>query len=672
MTNIIFQTFVHLLQDRSQTQPDQKAYSFLGDGETITGHLTYGQLHERAKIIATHLQEQVSPGDRVLLLYPQGLEFIEAFLGCLYAGVIAIPAYPPRRNQNMRRLEAILSDSQAKGILTTEDLLYLVKESLGEYPLPPETVFWATDRLDTPTRDWTLPPLTGDTLAFLQYTSGSTGTPKGVMVTHDNLLRNSQDLDLGWDHTSESVIVTWLPTFHDMGLVYGVLQPLYKGIPCYMMSPVSFLQKPWRWLAAISRYRGTHSGAPNFAYGLCVDKISPEQRSQLDLSCWKMALNGAEPVRLTTLNRFTEAFAVSGFNPRTFCPGYGLAEATLKVTATRAQDPVKVIYVQTEALSQNQVVMGFAQDITSQPMVGCGWTEIDTQIRIVDPESFQDSPPHTVGEIWVSGSTVPKGYWNNPAATQETFQAFLSSGEGSFLRTGDLGFIQEGHLFITGRLKDLLIIRGRNYYPQDLEETIAESDPAFRASSGAVFSVEVEGEERLVVVQEIERTALRDPQIEAWVNRIREVISEEYELQVYGILFLKPASIPKTSSGKIQRQACRIAFLKEDLDPVAQWISPLADKLDLSLEAPRKPELTEEGIQDWLITRLASFLGLDPDDVDLDAPFAQYGLDSSVAIDVIGELSEWLAISPDPSLFWEYPSITKISRYLVQQVHTNG
>jgi acyl-CoA synthetase (AMP-forming)/AMP-acid ligase II/acyl carrier protein len=667
MVSPIFQTFVHLLQDRSQTHLDQTAYFFLGDGEIVTGQLTYQQLHERAKTIATYLQERMSPGDRALLLYPQGLDFIEAFFGCLYAGVIAIPAYPPRRNQNRRRLEAILSDSQAQGILTTQDL---VNDSLGEYSLPPETLFWATDRLNAPTRDWIMPSVTEDTLAFLQYTSGSTGVPKGVMVSHHNLLQNSQDLDLGWNHTSESIIVTWLPTFHDMGLIYGVLQPLYKGIPCYLMSPVSFLQKPWRWLAAISRYRGTHSGAPNFAYSLCVDKISPEQCSQLDLSCWIMALNGAEPVRLSTLERFTQYFAPSGFSPHTFCPGYGLAEATLKVTATRAQDPVKVIYVQTEALSQNQVELGSAQDPKSQPIVGCGWTEIDTEIRIVDPVSLQDCSSNTVGEIWVSGSTVSKGYWNNPEATQETFQAFLSSGDGPFLRTGDLGFMQEGHLFITGRLKDLLIIRGRNYYPQDLEETIAESHPAFRAASGAVFSVEVEGEERLVVVQEIERMALRDPQIEEWVNRIREVISEEYELQVYGILFLKPASIPKTSSGKIQRQICRSAFLRGDLDPVGEWISP--EKLkDSDLPLETKPELTEEGIQNWLVTRLASFLGLDPDDVDLDTPFAQYGLDSSVAIEVIGELSEWLAISPDPSLFWEYPSITKISRYLAQQANSN-
>ena len=439
------------------------------------------------------------------------------------------------------------------------------------------------------------PNISSDTLAFLQYTSGSTGTPKGVMVSHGNLLQNSADLDKGWVHTKDSVIVTWLPTFHDMGLIYGVIQPLYKGLPCYMLSPVSFLQQPIRWLQAISRYRGTHTGAPNFAYDLCVHKITPEQRATLDLSSWQMALNGAEPVRADVLKRFAETFKPCGFEPTAFCPGYGLAEATLKVAAVRRTDAPVLYIVQAGALEQNRILEATEDQQNMRTLVGCGRSEIDTKIVIVHPESLTQCSPEEVGEIWVSGSTVAQGYWMRPEETERTFRAYLAdTGDGPFLRTGDLGFWKNGELFVTGRLKDVVIIRGRNYYPQDIELTVEQSHPALKAGASAAFSVEVEGEEQLVVAQEVERSYLRKLDANEVVGAIRQAVWEQHELSVYAVVLLKPASIPKTSSGKIQRHACKAGFLDGSLEGIGTWT--LASNIHaFSIPTPKNQEQLENG-----------------------------------------------------------------------------
>jgi len=534
-------------------------------------------------------------------------------------------------------------------------------------------------------------------LAFLQYTSGSTGTPKGVMVSHGNLLFNSADIDRGCEYTSESVVVTWLPTFHDMGLIYGVIQPLYKGIPCYMMAPTSFLQQPIRWLEAISRYKATHSCAPNFAYQLCVDKVTREQLATLDLSSWCIAFNGAEPVRADVLKRFAEVLKPCGFNLRTFCPAYGLAEATLKVTATRAKDLPTFYTVQSEALRQNRVVEAQEQEPGSLTLVGCGYTEIDTKIAIVHPESLATCPPGEVGEIWVSGSTVAQGYWMRDQASEQTFGAHLANaGEEPFLRTGDLGFLLDGELFVTGRIKDMIIIRGQNHYPQDIELTVQKSHSALRPNCGAAFSVEVEGVERLVIAQEVERSYLRQLDVDEVVKAIRQAVSEQHQLQVYAVVLLKTASIPKTSSGKIQRHACRDGFLNGSLDVVGDWIAnlqqidlvQLQQEVEVLWEEVRnsdesktdresfKPAFTEEAIAQgalaepiarWLVSHLALSLGVSPDEIDIQEPFAAYGLNSAVAVSMTGELAKWTGCELEPTLFWKYPNIEAFAQYLAAQ-----
>ena len=563
-----FSTLVDALSKRARHQPDKRAYTFLQDGEIEADALTYQELERSAQAIAAQLQSYNAIGQRALLLYPPGLEFIAAFFGCLLAGVIAVPAYPPRANQTISRLLAIAKDAEATLALTTTSVFANSQQWLLQNSDLAQLHWLATDSINADMAQlWQEPIINTDTLAFLQYTSGSTGTPKGVMVSHGNLLSNCADLDLGWNHTVDSIIVSWLPTFHDMGLIYGVIEPLYKGCSCYMMPPVSFLHKPMRWLQAISAYKATHSAAPNFAYDLCVRKITPEQKSTLNLSRWRMALNGAEPVRPDVLQRFADSFKPCGFDFTAFCPGYGLAEATLKVAAVRQQDSPVFLQVDVDALAQNRVVEATGDRGNLQTLVGCGRSEIDTQIAIVHPESLTQCQDSEVGEIWVSGSSVAQGYWKNPVQTKQTFQATLK-GDASrhFLRTGDLGFIKDGELFVTGRLKDIIIIQGRNHYPQDIELTVENSHPALRPSCGAAFAVEFKGEEQLVVVQEVERTYLRRLSIDEVVGNIRQAVSVEHDIRVHTVVLIKTGTISKTSSGKIQRQTCRQKFLNSTLD----------------------------------------------------------------------------------------------------------
>jgi acyl-CoA synthetase (AMP-forming)/AMP-acid ligase II len=385
------------------------------------------------------------------------------------------------------------------------------------------------------------------------------------------LLDNQCAIAQAFGHTPETIVVGWLPLFHDMGLIGNVLQPLYLGRPCILMSPVDFLQRPFRWLQAISHFQATTSGGPNFAYDLCVRKIKPEQKASLDLSNWEIAFTGAEPVKAETLERFAETFKDCGFRKEAFYPCYGMAETTLFISGGSKTIPPVVKQVAKDTLEQNQIAVS-TEDNIAKNLVSCGQTRLDMQIKIVDPEALIECPPDRVGEIWVSGTSVAQGYWNRTSATKETFKAYLAdTQEGPFLRTGDLGFVQDNELFITGRIKDAIIIRGQNYYPQDIEQTIEKSDQALRPGCSAAFTIEIKGTERLIVVQEVERSYLRKLNMKEIVGNFREAVTAEHGLQVYATVLVKPGSIPKTSSGKIQRYACRTKFLNGSLDVVEDW-----------------------------------------------------------------------------------------------------
>lgn len=568
-----FSTLVELLSYRAQSQPDQTTYTFLQHGEEVN-RLTYLALDRQARAIAASLQSMEATSKRALLLYPPGLEFIAAFFGCLYAGVVAVPAYPPRRNQNLSRLLSIMEDSQANFALTTKSLMDKMEERLSLSPELAAINWLTTDDLDSNyANTWQPPKVDDNTLAFLQYTSGSTGKPKGVMLSHSNLLYNEQMIKVAYQHSEKTIFVGWLPLFHDMGLIGNVLQPMYLGIPSFLMSPVDFLQRPFRWLQAISRYQATTSGGPNFAYDLCVRKITPEQIESLDLSSWEIAFNGAETVHAHTLEQFTATFEPCGFRRETFYPCYGMAETALFISGgLKTALPVKH-KVEKAALEENRIVTATSENNDRvQTIVGCGQTWLDQKISIVNPETLTLCPTGNIGEIWVSGPNVAQGYWNRSAKTEQTFNAYIAdTNEGPFLRTGDLGFLQDGELFVTGRIKDVIIIRGQNHYPQDIELTVQNSHPALRPSCGSAFTVDVNSSVRLVIVQEIERSYLRKLKANAVVESIRQAVTAEHGLQVYAIVLVKTGSIPKTSSGKIQRHACRARFLSGSLNVVEDW-----------------------------------------------------------------------------------------------------
>lgn len=639
-------TLVELLQHRARRQADDPAFIYLVDGENEQIRITYAELDRQARAIAAWLETHGLVGERALLLYPAGLEFIAAFFGCLYAGVVAVPVYPPRRNRSLLRIQSIADDAGAKVALTTDMVLNRVEPLIGETPHLKELIWLATCHVEEGMEDqWEMPDVHGDTLAFLQYTSGSTGTPKGVMLNHANLVHNSAVIAHGFENTRSGMGVFWLPLYHDMGLIGGILQPMYVGCPNILMSPMTFLQKPFRWLSAISRFGGTTSGGPNFAYDLCVRKITPEQREKLDLSRWKVAFNGAEPIREETLDRFAEMFAPCGFRREAFYPCYGLAEATLIVSGGYANEPPVLRTVEAISLTRGKVVDAEPDNEGVQTLIGCGGTLPDQKIVIADPDRMTVCPEGQVGEIWVSGPSMAQGYWREPEATEATFRAFLKdTGEGPFLRTGDLGFLQDGELYVTGRIKDLIILRGVNYYPQDLEQTIQQANPRLRLDCGAVFTIESGGREQLIVVHEIERR--RKGELEAVFEAVRQSVAAEHDLMLDAIVLVKAGSIPKTSSGKIQRHACRKGYLNGSLAVVGQWQAGVADETGALPDALAAPSGDGQGVavrKKIIEVVLEEIRRVGQERVAglaLNAPIAESGLDSLERMEILATLEE--------------------------------
>ena len=569
-------TLVELLRTRAVQQSNSHAYTFMIDGKKASEPLTYEALDQQVRAIAAQLQQYESEGERALLLYPQGLEVIAAFCGCLYAGVIAIPVPPPesgRLKRTLPRLRSIVKDANATIALTTASIFELIETVKDEFPEFEQMRWINTAQIDLNlAQQWSDPEVHPDQLAYLQYTSGSTSTPKGVMLTHYNLMYHCRYLKQACGYDSESVSVTWMPYFHDYGLVEGMMVPLYNGHPCYVMSPFAFIKRPLNWLRNITQYKGTHSQAPNFAYDLCIRRIKPKQIAELELSSWQAAGNAAEPINPQVMAKFVETFSPCGFKWETFAPSYGLAENTLLATTKpKATKPV-FLAVETAAMEQNRVVVANYEETAGIRIVaGCGKKVCDTKIVIAEPEKMILCAEDEVGEIWIKDPSVAQGYWQRPEVTKATFCAYLEdTKEGPFLRTGDLGFIHEGELFITGRIKDLIIVRGTNHYPQDIEWSVQELHPALRADYGAAFSIEDKGEERLVVVQEVERRS-GEIDTDTIIADIRQEIAEQHEIQVYGVVLAKPGNILKTASGKIQRRACRDKFLSGTLTVIADW-----------------------------------------------------------------------------------------------------
>ncbi|MEP7010069.1 MAG: amino acid adenylation domain-containing protein [Acidobacteriota bacterium] len=647
-------TLIEVLSASVRWEPERALYTFLKDGEVEAEGLTCAGLSARARSIAAALREHCEPGDRALLLYPAGLELIAAFFGCLTAGVMAVPAYPPRPRRDPQRLAAIARDAAPSVVLTESRILAATRQAASTVPELDRLPWLAIDTL--PGTEAVFDPVDPEAGAFLQYTSGSTATPKGVVVTHANLMHNEELIRRAFGQGPESVIVGWLPLYHDMGLIGNVLQPLYCGGRGVLMSPGAFLQRPRRWLEAITRYRATTSGGPNFAYELCLQKIGPQDLAGLDLSSWQVAFNGAEPVRAETMERFAEAFATQGFRRSAFLPCYGLAEATLFVAGAPQGAAGAGRSFAAAPLEEHRVVAAGPLEADARQLVSCGPVWGGQRLVIADPETGAACPAGRVGEIWISGPSVAAGYWGNLSATELSFRAHLADEPAgpSFLRTGDFGFLDGGELFVTGRLKDLIILRGRNLYPNDLELAAERSHPALRAGSGAAFSIdrEGEGEESLVLVYEVER---HSEDLEGIADAVRRGVGEDQDVRIADLVLVRAGTIPKTSSGKVRRRECRTRYLAGnlagDLAPLhqsalgpefarAEGGRPLARADLLAVDPPQRAAR----LSAWLRDEVGRLSGVDASGLEPEATLAAAGLDSLAGFELEGRLAADLGL----------------------------
>ncbi len=561
-------TIVSSLRDSASERPNAVAVTFLEDGERLEASLTYAQLHASALRICGGLRARARPGDRVILGYPNGLEFIRAFFACQYAGLIPVPIAPPRRGGrtgDLERMEGIIRNAQPTVLLTSERIRTKLRE--GTSSNAAAVLPWLTlEEMESAEPEHRVALPTANTVAFLQYTSGSTSDPRGVVVTHGGLVANITAIGNAMNVDGDARLLCWLPLHHDMGLIGIALHAILRGAPLVLMSAAHFIQRPFRWVAAMSRHRATFSGAPNFAYELCVQRSTAPERHDLDLSHWQTAFNGAEPVRAQTLRAFADAFGPSGFRERAFFPCYGLAEATLYVSGTRFEPDVTVTSFDAQSLERGRAAAPAGPGVE---LVSCGRSPPEHYTRIMDPQTGLPLPDGEVGEIWAGGPSIARGYWHSEAAAAATFVGRPEDPAGVRLRTGDLGVIRDGALFVTGRLKDLLIVRGRNVYPQDVEGTVASCGDALLLGGGASFQDEGAGPECIVIVQELRtgmhvetRTLLRD--IVATLVAVHDIHPER-------IVLIGAGRLPKTSSGKVRRRATRDALNAGQLPIIAEY-----------------------------------------------------------------------------------------------------
>ncbi|MHA7649722.1 AMP-binding protein [Mycobacterium sp. ML4] len=676
-------SLLHVVLRNAERYADKIAFDYCryAPGGEEHSQISYRELDVKARATAAVLQEQGAVGERVLVLCPAGLDFLVGFFGCLYAGAVAVPVHPPVRDRVIGRVSSIIANVRARFVLTTTEVQAKVKSVVDGLAEGSSLQWYAVDAVNPEAAiDWTAPDVDASATAFLQYTSGSTNTPKGVMVTHRNLLCNLETIRRATGWVDSYVAVSWLPPHHDMGLISMILGTISFGGSCFLMPPEAFIERPMRWLEALSRYGGTITAAPNFAYDLCVERSSAQERAALDLSKWLLAVCAAEPIRAATLNRFAEAFGPSGFQPEAFKPAYGLAEATLLASGQGDWIVPLVRHLNPEALREHRVVGVEPAHPSAFTLVGCGPALYGVEVAIVDPETLRPCGDDEVGEIWLAGGAVAQGYWGEPSTTEQTFSAHLAdSGRGPFLRTGDLGFLLDGELFVTGRLKDLIIIRGLNYYAEDIEATVQDSHSALLRGRGAAFSVTPPAAEteRLVVVQEVDRERIRGADAQQVITAIRTGITEHHRIPAHAVVLVEPLRIPTTSSGKIRRNACRQRFLDGAFEVFAQWHSPTAQHPPHHAAMPVQTASTAEQtaqsagrsaaeIAAWLVVHLAQELDLPAAQIDPSLPFAHFGLDSIRAIRLTSAMGVWLGCELSPTLTLEHPTIELLSRYLAE------
>lgn len=694
-----FSILIDLLETRAAEQPDFPQYRYLPEGEDVSETLTLSQLWEHSRAIAARLQENGDQGERVILLFMPGLEFLPAFFGCLLAGRLAVPMPPPRPSHMRHRLEKLLqiaASAEPTTVLTTADLRARVLTHKDDLPALKQFHWVAIDEISTELgAAWEKPNICGDDIAFLQYTSGSTSLPKGVMLSHTQLLHNMHYFDLACVHGPDARLLNWLPPFHDHGLIYGLLTPVYVGMPCYVMPNMALVQKPSRWMIAASRYRITHSMGPNSMFGLCAKSITDAELDGLDLSALQHITNGAEPVRMATLREFVNRFSRAGLSPEALAPAWGLAEGSCILTGSHAgaaSDEVsqrrlpREVFVSANALAIRRLNLRQAGDEGAVSLTSSGFPLGDVELQIVDPDSCQLCPPDCSGEVWVRAKSVASGYWNNPEKTTETFDGCIDGDETGkrYLRTGDLGFMLDGELFVAGRIKDLIIVHGQNHYPQDIEWSVEQAHALLRSAGAAAFSVECQGEEQLVVVAEVGRQFKAERDGESVFQAVRGAVSN-HGLQAAAITLIHPSAALKTTSGKIQRAATRRAFLQGDLRRMDEWIEPgLRRHVELArhpqesastepetlapLHTPGIVHVDAASLRTWLIRRIAELAGLEQEQIHGDLGFGEFGLDSQRAVQLSGELQREFALPPlPPALLYDHPNINALVSHLAPQ-----
>lgn len=664
---------VTLLRDQAAAIPHRVAYHYVGSTEGPRS-LTFAQLRDSAWAIAAELRQRAEHDDRVMLLFPPGLEFIQAFMGTVCAGAIAVPAPPPnphRPERSLQRLESIVRSAEPRFVLTVSSVISALEPYTEKHPDFAGIEWIAVDAHRAPSTE--APPAADpDDIALLQYTSGSTSDPKGVMLSHGNVMHNVHSFDDGWDHGESSVLVSWLPAFHDLGLIYGVLMPLYGGFLGVQMSPIDVIQRPFSWLATMTKFRATHSSGPNFVYDLCTRKITDRELSRLELSHWRVALTAAEPVRAETMERFSERFASAGFDPSTFCPGYGLSEGTCKIVAVAAEDEALILDLRPDLLERH-IVQEAADGEPARRVVGCGKAGPDISVTIVDPDVRVPCEEGRVGEIWVTGPAVARGYWGQPEASERDLAAtLLGKDSPPHLRTGDLGFVKHGELFVTGRIKDMLIVRGANHYPQDIEHTVEDAHSSVRAGCCAVFAYEEDGVEHVAVIAELEgrwTEALRsasDPESKSHASdaaaigvakvSIVKAVASEHGIRVHRIALIPAGSILKTTSGKIRRQGCKHALLSGAFDVYVSDPSGTGDA----------PDTTgyERIIAD--VSRIVcTCADIPPARLRPDASLQGYGIDSLARVNIAYELSLLTSTDIPETLLSELDSVRDVVDYLL-------
>jgi acyl transferase domain-containing protein/acyl-CoA synthetase (AMP-forming)/AMP-acid ligase II len=674
---------VDVLRHHAAHTPDRVAVAFQESGNDRLLTVDCATLDRRARAIAHRLQQFHGEGRTALLLFQPGLDFVFTFFGCLYAGVIAVPSYVPKRRRSVARLKSIAQEAEISFVLTTESLLPELGKLAEEHNLLGGACWLCADTLPESNADeWRPGTCSVDSLACLQYTSGSTADPKGVMLTHGNLVANTRVIQRAFGHNSASKTVIWLPPYHDMGLIGGILQPLLVGFPTVLMSPFDTIQRPFRWLEAISKHRATTSGGPNFAYELCVDRITEDEIASLDLSSWRVAFNGAEPIRRATLERFVEKFGPCGFSRDAFLPCYGLAEATLFVSGSRSIKSATFCAEDSNVSSTPGKDDGKETDGTGKrSYVSSGAVAPELEVAVVDAETRMPVDEGAFGEIWVAGDSNAVGYWKRPDLSQAIFQATLADGSGGpFLRTGDIGALRDGDLYVTGRMKDLLIVDGRNHHPEDIEQSIQGSHDSLLPHGGAVFAMD-DDRDTLTIVHELRRDRVRRP-CQSVFEAICATVAQEHELSVASIHLVKPGSVPKTPSGKVQRRLCREMLSGGELKVVATWsrgetsvaatdktlpkrVLPVSNVPEGETPVAKPSAENDIGeIREWLRNRLAERLRCEPSHIDIRQPLAIYGLTSRDAVEMSAELERRFERTLLPTLLYDHPTIDRLADFL--------